>query len=476
MKKFTCHIGILRGREKDIFSNFPKFASSVESYLREGSRHESGEPEFEVSLDSSRKDIYKIPNDYLTSTSNLQRTLRKFVSSGQKPGLEVEEIVILFADKFEGDDRLLGLMFDSGFSGNESYDSVPRQGCAIFVDAIRTHRPNPKEFERQLEYTTVHELGHLFNLWHIQGKNFMAKSRGGQKAYGDEYFQFHEEHKKYLRTVSSCEYFHPGGSDFGERGTVGVDDRDNEDRVPEKNLKLTLSMDPEEFWAFEPVELDVSLRLSPSSDRKFITVPDRIDPGYEEFELWIEEPDGARRRYRPCNHYCEKPKNRNISRKQPFLRDISIFGQSGGYTFNRAGPHKIWAVFRLPQKRFIRSNILKVTVKPDDREGSQYHRLYQELTHPGIPGLLFYRPGVFKKDLMKLLIEISGHYRNSFTGPLVDYALGRMFFSALNMLSSGNQKDKLKDDSRRYLESSLNSGHPKTNRYKKAETLIQELG
>jgi len=103
------------------------------------------------------------------------------------------------------------------------------------------------------------------------------------------------------------------------------------------------------FFYFEPVELDVVLSAPSSANRSF-RVPDCIDPGYGAFRIWIEEPSGERRIYRSPRIYCAHDELIFVGPKKPFRRDISIFGESGGFTFRRAGVHKVWAEFALSRE------------------------------------------------------------------------------------------------------------------------------
>jgi hypothetical protein len=98
------------------------------------------------------------------------------------------------------------------------FTSVPREGCAIFLDAIRDIRPLIGSFEREVVFTAIHELGHVFNLWHINDiKNFMSTS-DGEDVYPPTAYNFRREHRMCLHGAQDDLNFRPGGSIFREQG------------------------------------------------------------------------------------------------------------------------------------------------------------------------------------------------------------------------------------------------------------------
>lgn len=113
---------------------------------------------------------------------------------------------------------------------------------------------------------------------------------------------------------------------------------------------------------FDPVELDLELRVAPGVERRF-RVPDALDHGYDLFDIWIEEPRGERRKLRSPRIYCSPLKTRTITPAAPFRRDISIFGEAGGYAFRKAGLHAVWAEFEPRPGHKLVSNRLEVHVR-----------------------------------------------------------------------------------------------------------------
>jgi hypothetical protein len=347
-----------------------------------------------------------------------------------RPPPPAKRIAVLFADYYRPFPPAFGVMFDRGFETDDDrtsasqYRVMPREGCAIFLGAIEQQRNSPRARQDEALFTTIHELGHVFNLQHVNAPpNFLAQSVA--EPYPVEAYEFVDQHKVMLSNCSRSPFICPGGSPFDERGTFGNLNRIERRSSPPPHfgLALELSMARREFWAFEPVELDLELRVAPGVDRSF-RVPDAIDPGYETFNIWIEEPSGERRRYRSPRRYCRANRRRRVSPGDPFRRDISIFGEAGGYTFRSAGVHRLWATFGVSPKRSIRSNDLEVNVLPAD-DSEAYARAAHVLTGRGRSSLLYHRlmRDTGRKDLSLLKAYAKEHAGGS--SGSIKYALGR---------------------------------------------------
>jgi hypothetical protein len=73
-------------------------------------------------------------------------------------------IWVFFAKTFQGGPDLGGIMFDSE-------EGAQRQGCSIYVDSfIKVPQPGANR-QRILTWTTIHEMGHCFNLAHAFQKD-----------------------------------------------------------------------------------------------------------------------------------------------------------------------------------------------------------------------------------------------------------------------------------------------------------------
>lgn len=309
----------------------------------------------------------------------------------QNQSRPVSRIGLLFASQLRGRPGLLGVMFDLGFKGGASdFDAIPREGCAVFTKAVERLRPGA-QFNEELMFTAAHELAHVFNLGHIRDPLCLT-SPSRKSGIHLNVRDFAPTQNKLLELADHAEEIQPGGKVYGAIAPLTGGGEYGVTNVAEDGpfgLELHVEMTQREFWPFEPVELEIEVRVIPGLQRTFF-IPDTLDPGFEAFDLWIEDPDGERRRYRPTKRMCAITSELEITAGTPFRRDISIFGQSGGYTFRMVGVHRLHVVLKLPDGGALHSNTIEVNVLPR-QESDLYATMRDVLTAPGVPEVLFYR-------------------------------------------------------------------------------------
>jgi hypothetical protein len=325
------------------------------------------------------------------------------------PGEKCRSVAVLFAGEYAPHPSAFGLMFDRGFSTPDDPNNAteiirtPREGCAVFLDAIAALRPDQPDFERESEFVTFHELGHVFNLQHRDmPPNYLAVSKSSEP-YDATAFDFDKDDKTILAACSTTRETWPGGAPFGDTSTHSNEDLPVRKREP-FGLDLRIAMAQREFWRFEPVELDLEIAVSPAVTQSF-TIPDAVDPSQRAFRLWIEEPSGERRIYRSPERCCGPTKRRRVSPGSPFQRDITLFGEAGGYTFRRAGEHKVWAELFMPQGT-LRSNTLTINVKRESREGP-LDLARARLTDGHAAQLLFHKLLIGSTETAEALIDLN---------------------------------------------------------------------
>jgi len=332
MKVFTCRVAELQAgllQQSRATEFLPSFLSDTFTH---GSSLVTGSADFDIQTQFTALSQTSVVPGPAVSIFDLQRALEGLVGIGRDSELGVNRIGLLFARSMESRPTMLGLMFDDRIVGEESekpaYAQTPRQGCAVFVDAIANYRlTGSEEFFQEIAFIAAHELGHVFNLWHMnQPPSFMAESlETGVRP--DEYFRFFGEaesphtqnQRRFLSQCSVARSVHPGGSAFGMRQPEGPDGVDISpvSVLGGGSAPLTLRIDvvEPEFWSFEPVELD--LTVSVSSGRRSVRVLDAFDPGYSHLKIWIQDEQGARRTYRAPARYCFNPARRTISPDAP---------------------------------------------------------------------------------------------------------------------------------------------------------------
>ncbi|MGF6127844.1 hypothetical protein QF019_003055 [Pseudomonas frederiksbergensis] len=388
----------------------------------------------------------------------------------QRGSNHVSHIGMLIADSFEPAPNFFGLMFDEAFAPDSSdpWAWTPREGCAVFLDGIKKARPGSSWMEEAI-FTAVHELGHVFNLQHNEAPSFMTQTAAkGPIPLNDALFTPIE--RRLLSCCSTSPFIWPGGSAFSDLGGM-VDDPISASSANRPAVHLHIGASQDTFWAFEPVELD--LRLTARNKRSTL-IPDALDAGYSEFTIWIDQPNGERRKLRSPRHYCAPRGTLRLASGEHFERDISIFGQAGGYTFVNAGIHRVWCEFSYSPTRRVVSNMLELEVKSRAPTSKYWQDASTLLEEKHTAQLLYYRrlnpERRVRTERLQHFIEA---YRRQPTTPMLHYALGRAF--AQEALSLHRTGAAIRD-ARHHLKAAAKNGQLGDHRQHLAENVLRKLG
>lgn len=366
-------------------------------------------------------------------SDHLHRSLEA-LTGRQRGEPKVTHIGLLLAGEFEPRPDFFGLMFDEDFIPGTSnpWVSTPREGCAVFLSAIAARRSGT-DFIDEVLYTAIHELGHLVNLQHSDEPSYMATSASRLDPFPTSGRGFNSLQQRMLSKCSASRFVWPGGSAFGDLGPfVSATNPLDAAANAAEPLQLRVCMQQDAFWPFEPVELDIELSLR-GGRRTGVRVPDMVDPGYQRFKIWIEEPSGERRIYLSPRHYCDHPGRIAVANGSPVRRDVSVFGQSGGFCFQRAGLHKVFATFELSPRRVLRSNTLEVMVRqPGTSE--YYAAASAAMTDRDLGQFLYYRKlDRARQRKLHRLTDLCEAFPRQAALANVQYALGRACASLANL-------------------------------------------
>jgi len=468
MISVDCFVGRLRETLRDPGTTMDELGAEIERGFAVGSAGN-----LEVRFTDSRLNVLNLDPSRLTDTLSLQESLRLLISD--QPTGPSRRVGLILADRWDPKNTVFGIMFDESFMGADD----PREGCAVFLDGIHADRTGPNHdddaYAREVRFTAMHELGHVFNLYH-QDDPISYLTRSGARAYPDELHFFNEDHEKYLRLDSpeSRKYLEPTGSAFGDRAHGFPQGKDPlhgaNDPARGSGAELRISGPSRPFWYFEPIELEVTLR---ATGGRSSTWPDELDPGYGSFTIWIEDPSGERRRYRPVKHFTNNSARLRIQPRKPFTRDISVFAQSGGYTFRDVGVHRMWVTFEASRRRRLRSNTIEVELRPQAPEDERFRELQAVLTRPRVAALLYYRSGVLTAADERGIEHVLSSFPNTVARAGLRYAVGRHFGSRiLRKPRSGQRRRAIAID---YLSRSAESAALNTHRRAKATELVEQL-
>ncbi|MEQ1515124.1 MAG: hypothetical protein ABL931_01390 [Usitatibacteraceae bacterium] len=383
-----------------------------------------------------------MPGDFSGPMSNIMmHTALEAVTGDQTRQTDIKNLGLLIADSYEYRDDFLGLMFDMDFepSGSNIGALTAREGCALFLEGINQVRSG-EDFFREALYTAVHEVGHVFNLQHSDPPSFMAQSASEKNAFRFNTSTFNPFESTLLAQCSKSEYIRPGGSAFGNLGPLGGALEYTEEDAANAKVKfeLRVRMSHEAFHAFEPVELDVELSLAEPKVKRAV-IPDKLDPGYEEFVIWIEEPDGARRRYQSPQHFCGQKKTVTLATNSSVKRDINIFGERGAYTFRKCGVHRVWVTFKASSRQVVRSNVVECCVLPWVTEGEFNLQGQKLLSTRSIAKLLYHRRFVPRRmQTLARLIDFCTAFDNRPSVHFARYSIGRALVDKARRASKRN--------------------------------------
>lgn len=430
MPTFRCYVADLNRSDEGgapAISDFSSNGSSPGDYFQDA----SGNPGVSFQFDWSRRGILQPLDDSgLVSTSDLYYALPLLL---QKSALgSPPSVALLLADRFAEAKGLYGVMFD--MEGQDGAYGV-RQGCALFVQAIWSKLydlPDAEsKFQRAVSYMATHELGHMLNLWHEDdGDTSFMQPHPDPETLGD--LKFNSTQCDYLalaQSAATARFVLPGVgvAQFGELAPGYGNGSDGSPYAAPRKGKsaplMRISLSVENLWAFEPIELDLTLETSP--DRKTaLKVPDEIDPSRHAFEISIKRPDRSTFLYRPQASFCGEQRELTLKPGKPFRRDISIGRQSGGFTFQAPGIYEIQALLRLRNGRIVESNTVCCEVlAPQD--SSQWHDLQRLMTLTTIQRTLRFKRHLPPEKEYSLLAELASNPNFHSSSTAIHYALGR---------------------------------------------------
>ena len=449
MKTFLCNVGEMSPGLLDQAAFGDWMTDFFGKSFAYGSAYDTQSSDFDLAFAR-----FPLGTSFMTGRAStvlqLQKALQEMLGKTPAHVLGVDEIGLLFAGHLKNQGDVFGMMFDSPIADPSSaeppYNTTPRQGCAVFLDAIAQRRPNAKAFSREVLFTAMHELGHVFNLWHLESRpSFMASSSPGlNEVRDDTYFRFIGDpgddvlidQRHFLSQCSAARTVHPGGTEFGKRdpqGPKGIDPAGVaaiSNRLEASRLvALEIKVHEQEFWPFEPVELDITACVG--KGKPSVRISDVFDPGYDCFKIWIEDNHGWRRRYRSPVRYCHNFQSRQIDHDKPFRRDIPIFRQGGGLTFPYSGEYTVQIEMLLPKKKSIHSNKIHIRVLEPGAKFKTYREKRRLIGDLPSQSLLYYKHDNITQPQLQRLKQAIKVYGKSHTGGLVSYTLAKSYSQKL---------------------------------------------
>ncbi len=366
--------------------------------------------------------------------SLLQEILR-WAIPGPVEERPVDEIALIFCRNWKapsGVRPLLGVMFDFDMGGTPYGDfqdpnSVPRQGCAVFISAF-AERP-----DKDIVFAAIHELGHVFNLAHDPRQaSFMADGVDPQKPL----YRFDPADRSGLnkagKGIEPFASFHlPGGAAYQGTRPFLVTRRP---RPPAKrasrSLKLTADVGKKGFLLGETVTVDMVLSARRG---KRVMVPPGFDPGDDACRIWYETPSGERLLYRREEVFCRDSRQEvQVTPSRPLKNNPRISFGRKGFTFREPGRYRLWAEFFLSGsgRDVVRSRPVTFTILPP-RDKSET-AISRTLLHRDVAKFVCRRGSVLPAAVRRRIETIAKRYPEHDAVQPVLYALASHHLHARN--------------------------------------------
>jgi hypothetical protein len=280
------------------------------------------------------------------------------------------KVWLLAASEHELGTGLYGIMFDQ--IGKQ------RQGCATFHRGIGG---TTADQQRLQIYTYVHELGHCFNLLHSWQKSFAVPPSpnrpnalswmnypwnfpSGPGAFWNSFnFTFDGLELRHLRHGFRNNVI-MGGNDFIAGSALTSINDPQAYAVPVEDnsgLQLTLKTTKESYQLGMPVEIEVKLSTTTTSDKPVIA---DINPRFGFVQLAIRDPNSHINQWGPMMQHCIKPTITKLGPKKPALYESVYIGFSKmeGVVFAQPGTYYVRGIYSAHDGSQVVSNILPLIV------------------------------------------------------------------------------------------------------------------
>lgn len=280
---------------------------------------------------------------------------------------------------------LQGLMFDT-------VDDLPRQGAAVFTEAVRRGAADDRLAPRLIQ-TAVHELGHALNLTHrferetgyrasLSFMNYDWKYEGGPAAYWRQFaYSFDPDELSFLHH-GHFRAIVPGGDAFGSARYWSAHGGGYSPILPEHTLEgWKLELLPPEgagaAFAFAQPVL-VGLRFTNLSGQEIKVPGDFLDQKAGHLQVVIESETRGRRGaasvFRPITVRCSAASAsvRAIAPDEEVLDNLNLTFGVDGFAFAEPGTYRLTAFLVLEAgdtEYIVRSEPLRIRIlTPASRE------------------------------------------------------------------------------------------------------------
>ncbi len=281
---------------------------------------------------------------------------------------------VFFAGLHRDGDGLGGIMFD---------DIGPnhRQGAAIFHDSFISRAPagdpNPAAWVQRMRFwTTVHEIGHAFNLAHSWEKQLTwlstALAARGQRSAREELDELSVQHRADRRTflqrlrpafaADELLFVRHAPRRFVRMGDASWYDNHGFSRLlPAPGLELSLHVGNSRLEFLEPVVLDVRLR---NAGPEPVTLPAAVLRSLDSLSVVHKRIGRQARRHIPFATYCGDESEVTLAPGQSITEALYVSAGRNGFDISAPGRYCLQAAVLLKGDTAVVSPPLELRIAP----------------------------------------------------------------------------------------------------------------
>lgn len=292
-------------------------------------------------------------------------------------------------------------MHEDGFPlGGVMFDQIgpqQRQGTAVFMRSFISQPPHgdpaPDAWRRRMAFwTTVHEMGHAFNLLHAWEKHlgdpWIAQPSGydqrsfmnypyyygsgehgnrnanSERFFRDFEFRFTDEELLFLRHAPERHVI-MGGELFGEHHAL---EQAAVSPAPALALEVRTNRGQDAFEFLEPVVLELKLK---NQSPKPIRLPDALLKMTEGMTVLVQQRGGPQRTWHPYAHYCRRPQLIALQAGQSLYESLFLSAGARRWLIDEPGYYQIRVCLHLHGEDIV-SNTLVLRVTPPRTWDEEY--------------------------------------------------------------------------------------------------------
>jgi hypothetical protein len=166
---------------------------------------------------------------------------------------------------------------------------------------------------------------------------------------------------------------------------------------------------------------------------------------------------------------------RHINYGKPFKRDISIFRQSGGYTFPIAGRYEIQLVLRLSPKKSLISNIIACEVLRAKPNSKIYVAMQKAFLSEEAVKFLRYKSRIPSRADFLRLKGFADQHKSTPSASAVHYSLGRAMMRLADVETGITRSSRIRKQGLVYLEKAANHHDLGKHRRDRIEQMLTEF-